>query len=176
MTGGPRFTHHDGQSRLLIETTADLAAAITINEQAGAIGQAHLMRALLAGRIAYLPLLPDSSASSFKAFARATSRKPAVVLAGDDDGFNRGPDGWRLAARALGWATAVLLHGAGGEIEHYEAAIMAAEVVRRVLVIECNTATLDAWTALVRAAPHHPSVLLIYPREGVHPADRSKMQ
>jgi hypothetical protein len=36
-------------------------------------------------------------------------------------------------------------------------------------VIECSTATLSAWAALVGAAPHRPGALVIYPREGVHP-------
>ncbi len=178
MTRGPRFTHHNGESRLLIETRDDLAAAIVLNEQAGAIGQAHLMRALLAGPIAFLPVTPDCSSSRFKAFARATSRKPTVALIGDDDGFARGPDGWRLATRALRWATAVLLHGAGAEDPQYEAAVLAAEMGCRVLVIECSSATLNAWVALVHTAPHRPSVLVIVPHGGVHPlpAARGKMQ
>jgi hypothetical protein len=74
-----------------------------------------------------------------------------------------------LAVRALRWAIGVLVHGAGAELQHYEAAIQAAEMGRRVLVIECGTSTLDAWVALARAAPHRPSTLVIVPRGGVHP-------
>jgi hypothetical protein len=176
---GARFASHDGgQPKLLIETLDDLAAAIVLNEQVGAIGQAHLMRALRAGRIAFQPLLPDTSSSRFKAFARATFRRPAIVLIGDDDGFDRGPQGWRLAERALRWADRVLLHGAGAELAHYEAAILAAEHRHRVLVIECSSATLDAWAALVRGAPHRPATMVIVPRGGVHPlpVDPSKLQ
>jgi hypothetical protein len=152
--------------------------AIVQTQQAGAIGQAHLMRALAAGRIAYLPVLPDSSATKFKAFARAVAHRPAVTLIGDDDGFDRGPDGWTLAHRAVRWARSVLLHAAGAEFSHYEGAIEAAQIMGRVLVIECCTATLDAWAALVGAAAHRPSVLVIVPRGGVHPVtpSRSKMQ
>ena len=164
-----------------IESWADLPGAIIASERAGAIGQAHLLRALVAGRIAYQPLLPDTSASSFKTFVRATSRKPSmpsIVLIGDDDGFDRGPDGWRLAARAVRWAASIVLHGAGAELSHYETAIVAAQIVGRVLLIECGSATLDAWTMLVASAPHRPSGLVIVPSGGVHPlpADRSKMQ
>jgi hypothetical protein len=179
MRDAPRFAPGpDGQPKLLIETLDDLAAAIVLNEQAGAIGAAHLMRALACGRIAYFSLLPDSSSSRFKAFARATSRRPAIVLIPDDDGFDRGPAGWRLAERALRWARAVMVHAAGAEIEHYEAAISAAKLIHCVLVVECSSATLGAWAALVRAAPHRPSTLVIVPRGGVHPVpvDRSKMQ
>jgi hypothetical protein len=178
MSGAPRFTQHSGQPVLLIETADDLARAIVFNEQVGAIGQAHLMRALAAGRITYLPTLPDMSATRFKVFASATAHRPAVVLIGDDDGFDRGPDGWTLAHRAVRWARSVVLHAAGAEVGHYEGAIEAAQIVGRVLVIECGTATLDAWAAVVGAAPHRPSVLVIVPREGVHPIaqPRERMQ
>jgi hypothetical protein len=159
----------DDRGYFQVNSPADLVEAITLNEQFGAIGQAHLMRRLMAGRIAYLPLLPDTSSSKFKAYARETSRRPAIVLIGDDDGMDRGPSGWQLSARALRWANSVLLHGAGAEIAHYEAAVQAAENGRRVLVIECNSATLDAWGALVLAAPHRPNTLVIIPRGGVHP-------
>jgi hypothetical protein len=176
---GLRFTHGpDGQPRVRIDTYADLADAIVLNEQAGAIGQAHCMRALLRGRIAYFSLLPETSASQLKAFIRATSNRPAVMLIGDDDRLDRGPSGWAQAERALRWARASMLHGAAAEIAHYEAAIVAAELVRRRLVIECSTATLGAWLALIRAAPHRPPTLLIRPRGGVHPLPikRSVMQ
>ena len=147
----------------------DLAAAIVASAQAGAIGQAHLLRALLHGRIAYLPLMPDTSSRTFKMFAHSVSDRPAVALIGDDDGMDRGPAGWTQAARAVRWARAILLHAAGAEIAHYEGAVEAAEIVRRVTVIECGPATLPAWTALALAVPHHPSTLIICPRGGVHP-------
>lgn len=161
-----------------VNNADDLACAIVQAQQVGAIGTAHLMRALAAGRIAYLPVLPEMSATRFKAFIRATAHRPAIVLIGDDDGFDRGPDGWTLAARVLRWARSVLLHAAGAELAHYEGAIEAAEIVGHVLVIECCTATLDAWAALVGAALHRPSVLVIYPRGGVHPVlpDRRVLQ
>ncbi len=161
-----------------VNSWADLPGAIALAEQVGAIGNACLMRALAVGRIAYLPVLPDTSAMKLKAFIRATVRRPSVVLIGDDDGFDRGPDGWALARRAVCWARGVLIHGAGAEVHHYEAAIEAAEIAGRVLVIECSSATLGAWAALVGAAAHRPGTLLIYPRGGVHPVmpDRRRVQ
>jgi len=178
MSSTSRFSYHDSQPRLRIDTRADLAGAIVLNEQAGAIGQARLLRALMAGRIAYLPLLPEMSAGQFKTFAHATRGRPAVTLIGDDDGMDRGPAGWRLAGRSLRWARAIMLHAAGAEPEHYEAAVVAAEMVHRVLVIECSTATLPDWLALVLALPRRPPTLVIRPRGGIHPLapDRSAMQ
>jgi len=171
----PRFsTGPDGQPRIYIETQADLAGAIVMTQQAGAIGQAHLMRALVAGRIAYQSLLPETSVTAFKAFIRATSNKPTVMLIGDDGDLPRGPDGWPQARRAIRWAKAVVVHGAGAEIEHYESAVMATQIVGRVLVIECCSVHLPAWVEMVRTAPHSPSVLVIVPRGGVHPVAASQ--
>jgi hypothetical protein len=152
-----------------VESQADLARAIVLAEAQGALGFAHLGRALSAGRIAFQPLPTDISASRFKAFARLTRNRPSVVLIGDDAGFEEGPDGWRLAGRAIAWAKAVMIHAAGAEVVHYESAIVAAQITGRCLVIECGTATLPAWVALVRAAPHKPPSLIVRPRGGVHP-------
>jgi hypothetical protein len=161
-----------------VRAWGDIPRAIAISEGAGAIGQAHLLRALYAGRIAFLPMPADTSTTKFKQWARATVGRPAVALVGDDDGFDAGPSAWRTTERAVKWARSVLIHAAGAEIHHYETAILAAELVHRVLIIECSTATLGAWVRLVRDASHRPTALVIRPRVGVHPAplDRSRMQ
>ena len=68
-----------------INSWEDLARGIDVMERAGAVGTAHLMRALASGRIAMLPILPDESASKLKAWARRTSHRPSIILIGDDD-------------------------------------------------------------------------------------------
>ena len=102
-------------------------------------------------------------------FAARARAKPAIVLIGDDDYLDRGPNGWRVAQRAIRWAAAVLLHAAGATRGQYLGVIEAAERVGRVLVVECSTTTLPAWADLVAAAPHKPSVLVIKPTVGAHP-------
>jgi hypothetical protein len=152
-----------------INTPDDLNRAIVQAEAQGSPGWAHLARGLAAGRNAFLPVTPEMSATRFKRFTRMTTDRPTVVLIGDDDGLERGPGGWLLARRAVAWARAVMIHGAGAELAHYEVAIIAAELTGRCLIIECGTATLAAWTALVRAAPHKPETLVIQPHGGAHP-------
>jgi hypothetical protein len=163
------LSHFNSGWTCQVDDLADLARTITLTEQAGSIGTAHLMRALASGRIALLPLLPKESSSKFKAWTRLTKHRPAVALIGDDDGFDRGPVGWAQARRAVAWARSVMLHGAGAELFHYEAAIMAAELFHRTLIVECGTATLPAWIDLVKAAHHAPRTLIIQPHDGVHP-------
>ena len=163
---------------LPIRSAADLPAAITRLQAAGDVGMCHLLRALRAGRCAVLPVLPGTSHAVLKRFAALTASRPAVAIVGDDDGADRGPRGWPLAQRAVAWANAIVLHAAAAETAHYEAAILAAQVVGRVLIVECSTATFPAWRSMVEAAPHKPRTLAIVPREGVHPlpVDRRAMQ
>jgi hypothetical protein len=161
-----------------VHSWADVTRAITVMDAAGATGMVHLLRALRQGRIAFLPTLPDTSATKFKDWARRTAGRAAISMIGDDDGIERGPDGWLIAARAVAWSKSIIIHAAAAEIAHYETAVIAAELVHRVLIIECGTSTVDAWIELVRAAKHHPVTLAILPRHGVHPVpeDRSRMQ
>ena len=163
---------------LIVKKHAALARAITLSEAAGAIGTAHLLRAVRDGRVHVISLPPGTSNVTFKACVRAVpAGRPAIVLLGDDEGLNRGPAGWPMAERAVAWARTIIIHAAGAEVAHYEAAVLAAELLERVLFIECGTATAPAWVRLVKPLFDKglPS-LVILPRNGaVHPVplDRS---
>jgi hypothetical protein len=156
---------------------ADLLRVITTAEAVGSIGTAHLLRAVAQGRTAFLLAASDMSATTFKAFAKRAANRPAVVVIGDDNGMERGPAGWAITDRVLNWARAIMIHACGAEIVHYDTAIMTAEFTHRMLIIECGTATVDAWLRLVKALRHRPVSMVILPRQGVHPAplDRSLM-
>jgi hypothetical protein len=94
-----------------VNSFAALPRAIAIAEGAGAIEMAHLLRALRGGKIAFFPVLPDTSATTFKAFTRVTAHKPAIALI-DDDGMNRGPAEWPIGERAVRWARSIMIHSA----------------------------------------------------------------
>ena len=151
-----------------IESHADLPAAIVAATQVGAIGEAILLRALHQGRIAHWQILPGTGVGVFKQFAAATRDCPTVAVIPGDDYTERGPEAWPAAKRAIRWAAHVVVHAAGADPEHYHRAIAAALLCRRVLLIECCSATVKAWSALVQAAPHRPSVLLVIP-DNPHP-------
>lgn len=161
-----------------IETVRNLDREIILQEQLGAIGTAHLLRASKVGRICLWPITSSSSAAKFKRFALATQHRPSVVLVGDDDGQDRGPKGFPLAQRAVAWSRFILLHSAAAELFHYEIAIRAAARHGRALVVECCSATLPAWEHLVRSAPHQPATLTVIPGDQPHPQPmaREKMQ
>jgi hypothetical protein len=93
---------------------------------------------------------------------------PTVALIGDDPGTPNGmggPDAWRCARKLGAWAQAAIIHGAGGEAAHYQAAVDAALLVQRVLFIETTSAHAKAWAERIGC----PRTLLILPRSGPHP-------
>jgi hypothetical protein len=158
------FHRHDRR----IESLADLADAIRAASAVGSHGTAMLLAELLKGRIALLPCGATTSNALVKQFIAGTVGRPTVILAGFDDGFDLGPDDWPAARRVRDWARWTLIHGAGFERWHYEAAVIAAQTLGRVLIIECSGATLPAWEQFVRSRNQQPAGLTIRPR-GPHP-------
>ncbi len=106
---------------------------------------------------------------AFPAAKLATLRKPTILLVADDDGAASGPLTWRCAKPAGRWAAAVMVHGAGAEPAHYRAAIKAATLAQRVLLVETDSRHAMAWARFLA----HPRTLLVRTPEGVqHPAPR----
>lgn len=131
---------------------ARISAAISAIQAAREAHHAPLLRALLADEIALAVLAPGERLP-LATLDPCRFRKPLVVLMGGDgaaaDGSRDcGPEGWRQSRRLLRWARWTLLHATGGEEKHYERAVEAARRFRRVLLVECGTATLPAWLAL----------------------------
>jgi hypothetical protein len=100
---------------------------------------------------------------------RDTAGRPSIIVIGDDDYADRGPAGWRQAERVARWAKGAVIHAAGAELEHYEAAVAAAQRVGRFALVECSTTTAPAWVDLFRRQPHQAGLLLIQPTTGPHP-------
>jgi hypothetical protein len=96
------------------------------------------------------------------------SRRPTVVLLGDDPGTPDGmggPDAWRCTVKLARWVRAVLVHGAGGAPEHYAEAVRACRKVGRVALIETTSRHAHAWVNRIGC----PRTLLILPKTGPHP-------
>jgi len=118
-------------------------------------------------------MLPGGSVSALKRFIGTVGNRPTVLLIGDDDGLNAGPAGFPGAAKAFAWGHWFLIHAAGADPKHYLGAIAAAQVYRRVVVVECSSVTLPAWQALTVAAPNRMGGMVLLPPPGCsHPARR----
>jgi hypothetical protein len=157
----------------VISTPADFNTAILLAEQFQAVGQIVLLRAARDRLCVYVPLLHETPVRAFKRSIAlpAIKKTPAIALIGDDDGLDRGPGACRAARQAVRWAASIIVHASGAEAVHYAAAVMAAQIVRRVLIVECSSHTAAAWLELVQQTKGHPANLLIHPPDGgVHPA------
>jgi hypothetical protein len=74
------------------------------------------------------------------------------------------------ARRLLAWSRWTMLHAAGGEAWHYALAAEATLAHRRVVLIECGSASLDAWLALRDAvAPSTPGLVVRCVQGDHHP-------
>lgn len=147
-------------------TPASIAAAIAILQAGGEGFRIPLLRAVLRREIALGVASPGRQAP-----LRELNRtgKPAILLILDDYD-HPGPPGWACAPAAMRWARRAMLHGTGGIAEHYELAVKAALVARRLILVETASAQLDAWSALALSALAPGRVLRIQPPPGgVHP-------
>ncbi len=148
----------------------DIRKAIAVLQSLGAVGLPTIFRdGVLANRCAFAGIAKRESPFPSSKMAEFTG--PSIVLIGDDDDAATGPLKWRSATQAGRWANAVMVHGAGAEEHHYHAAIAAAELVGRVLVIETSSRHVDDWAAFLR----HPRTLLVKVSNGLqHPKPRNR--
>ena len=141
----------------------------------GVAHQAELYRAVRQGRLGVVQL-DRHAAAPMGMLKRA--KVPCIVLIGDDDYQSCGSTGWASIPRLLRWASGAMIHGTGGDVSSYQAAITMALACRKFLLIETDSAHLQEWgDALLGASPPVPFVGL-RPSNGVHPVvpARASMQ
>lgn len=144
-------------------------------QTAGADHRVPILRGLLRGELAHLELCREGMSGAFKKWA-AMIRLPGLLLIGDDDHSPvDGPDAWPIARRAFQWTNFVLLHGGAGDASHYEMAVGLTKQYRRLLIVECSSATLPAWRAAASRWCRGTEGLAMEPPPGtVHPSALSK--
>ncbi|BDG74082.1 hypothetical protein [Roseomonas fluvialis] len=104
-----------------------------------------LYRAHLAGDVgALIEVLPRGRVPRQALWSAVTT----IAVIGDDAGLSSGPGDFPDAGRLLTWAQRVMIHAAGGTTCHYDWAVAAARIHRRVLLVETNTAAEPAWMHL----------------------------
>jgi hypothetical protein len=140
----------------------------------GAIGSAHLLRAMKAGKIALLPISTNVDPAEVEILLKNKLAKPTVILVGDDDGMDRGPAGFPAIKVIVRWSKKILLHASGAEIWHYDLAVKAASENGHCLLIECNARTLSAWMAVIAAEGRLPQTFLVLAKDGQHPISGAK--
>lgn len=119
-----------------------------------------LFRAACDGRIA---LIEPQRGSVIGTRVLKSIMRPAILLIGDDDVRPSGPKGWACARRARRWASAAIVHAAGGDVAHYRAAVAAAGMHQRVLLVETTSQHQDGWLSFL---PEAMPVAIITTRDG----------
>lgn len=161
----------DGPAHVICARTAspaNVARAIAMMEAIGEQFRIPLFRAVPRGEIA-LTVLGTGQAPPLSRLDR-TGFPGLVVLTDDDDTTRLGPDGWRYAARILRWARGVMLHGTGGQPEHYQMAVEGAQRCGRLVLVETCSTQIDAWAALALRTLAPGRILKIQPPAGgIHP-------
>lgn len=152
----------NGAPIIPVNSRADIVTLIALHEQVGAQHRIPLLRAWLNGRIALLEAHRDTSAAKVKRFFGMVT-KPAVMLVADDDYASTGPAGFAVADRVLQWARLVVIHGTGGTPEQYADVVEAAGIMRRVALVETDSAHAAEWVARTKALPNPPALILLKP-------------
>jgi hypothetical protein len=144
--------------------------AIRFATAVGSSGIADLMRRERDRHHKLALVSSETSSTTLKKIIAATYNRLAIILTGDDDGFDLGPKGFRSARRILTWARWVLLHAAAAQPEHYQLAMAMAQLCERVVVIETSTTCCAQWQALIRSIKPQPATAVVWPRDNQHPA------
>ena len=135
--------------------------------------QLPLYRAAADGAMA-LVHITDHTASFPRRLANRAGRPVALLIGADPDvGKPPPPHEWRCAEAAARWCRGAMVHGAGGEPEHYREAVRATLAVGRFVMIETNAADYMAWCAIFRPLMRG-HLALIYPIDGVHPVSMGR--
>jgi hypothetical protein len=131
--------------------------------------QLPLLEAAASGAIGLLLL--RNPATPWPTATMRKSTGPTIVLIGDDpdvrDAASLGPDQWSCVRNIRYWQPAgCLIHAAGGKPEHYRMAVTVALQLRRVVVVECSSATAPAWAQALRC---RNTMVIIPPNGAPHP-------
>ena len=158
-----------------IERREDIPLTIAFLHSLGGAPELRIpvLQALYDGRIAALDIGARTSAKDVKLFL-ASAKKPTLAILGDDVDEPAGPAGMPCVERLLRWARTVIVHGSGGQIADYIAAVAAAERYGRVLLVECRSEAIEAWhEAACRWAPKANGLIIRPPAGAQHPDPES---
>ncbi len=152
-----------------VHTAADLDQLIGFTQQ-HAPHRVPLLQAVRHGIITLCELTRDAT---LPAHDLARSQRPKLVLVGDDDGLDSGPDGWTARPRLAGWARHAVIHATGGDVPSYLAAVTLALHRHQLVLVETGTTHCMAWHRLF-ARSGVPTLNLVPPDGGVHPVPIGK--
>ena len=149
-----------------ISSRAEIAKMIEHSQTMGCGYLVHVLRPVMAGSINMIMPLRDTVMPPL--YRMQKLGKPVLVLCGDDDYRQAGPSGWACAAKLRSWATFAIVHGAGAEDRHYQAAADLTGLHKRLLMIETTSDAAQLWAGFLKQRADLP-FMGILPSDGPHP-------
>jgi hypothetical protein len=132
--------------------------------------QLPIFRAAADGDLVLLRVDDPGAAWPAKLIAR-NRRRPTCFMIGADPGTEYPapppPSEWVCARRLRYWCQSggAIIHGAGGELDHYREAVRATLLLRRLLFVETTSHRVNEWVAFLGCR----KTLAIRPSNGSHP-------
>ena len=147
---------------------------ISARMAAADVPSAPLYSAVAEGRIALIRV--DDPASRLESSGIVGITRPTVVVLSGDPGWGEptfGPGRWRCAKQVRSWGVSAIVHGAAGQPEHYATAVLTAQIMHRLVLIETTSALVNAWRAFLHPLP---MICIVPPAGGVHPVPPAVLQ
>ncbi len=155
-----------------IGTPAEFARLIAVSDSMDGGCMAELLRPASREKLNLIVPMRDTVQPPF--YRVGKRGRPIVVVVSDDDYQTTGPDGWACADKLRSWAAFAIVHGTGGQRQHYAmAAVMAAEV-RRLLFIETSSAGAQLWAGFLAERTPPLTFMGLLPPDGAHPVTPAK--
>lgn len=112
----------------------------------GASLRLSLLAAERASRIRVFDMLPETPRIALARFTETSGiARPSVIIAGDDDGRQRGPQAFVALRLAMRWARFCFIHADLPTRQHFDVILEAADRHKRLLLVEATTATWRDW-------------------------------
>jgi len=146
----------------------NVAKAIEICKAYNSEHHIPLFQAAAVGRIAMTALTNRLSRPNINALRK--SKRPALILVGDDEGSTTGPLGWVASTQLVQWARGAIVHGTGADPQNYAMAVAMAEMLGRVVLVETTSDAAEAWWGAFERAGV-PGVAIIPPNGDAHPIE-----
>jgi hypothetical protein len=166
-------------SEIQVISRADLDRLCDIAGRMG-LKQLPMFRAAADGLLALVNIEAPTAPWPAREIERYRQQgRPTCVVVGADPGVEfpdpPPPAEWACARRLKYWCAAAIIHGAGGELEHYRQAVGSAILYRRLAFVECTSARAPTWRSFL-SCPRSLMIVPLYDKPHPVPENRPVVQ
>ncbi len=155
-----------------ISTSSEFARLIAMSDSMNGGCMTELLRPASRGELNLI--VPMRGTMQPPLYRVGKHRRPIVVVVSDDDYQTTGPDGWACADKLRSWAAFAVVHGTGGQRQHYAMVAVMAAKMRRLLLIETSSAGAQLWAGFLAERTPPLTFMGLLPPDGSHPVMPAK--